>query len=123
MDLQCRDGFYLILRVDRHTLFLMISLKCDLEELPVLDELVNRLHMSEVNCYYLFPLLPFYFIMDEVTVQLIDGQFVGHSLHACITWVFLYSSFLIMMSVAAQLSVGQLGSHPPHTVFIVNFFS
>ena len=76
---------YLIPRVDRHTLFLMISLKCDLEELPVLDELVNRLHMSEVNCYYLFPLLPFYFIMDEVTVQLIDGQFVGHSLHACIT--------------------------------------
>ena len=96
----------------------MISLKCDLEELPVLDELVNRLHMSEVNCYYLFPLLPFYFIMDEVTVQLIDGQFVGHSLHACITWVFLYSSFLIMMSVAAQLSVGQFGSHPPHTVSI-----
>ena len=66
--------------------------------------------------------------MNEVTVQLIDGQFVGHSFHAYIDWVFLYSFilillFLIMMSVAAQLSVGQLGSHPPHTVFIVNFFS
>ena len=63
--------------------------------------------------------------MNEVTVQLIDGQFVSHSLHAYIDWVFLYSFilillFLIMMSVAAQLSVGQFGSHPPHTVFIVN---
>ena len=102
----------------------MISLKCDLEELPVLDELVNRLHMSEVNCYYLFPLLPFYFIMDEVTVQLIDGQFVGHSLHAHIACVILYinSPFLIIIGVAAQLSVGQLGSHPPYTVFLVPLF-
>ena len=58
--------------------------------------------------------------MNEVTVQLIDGQFVGHSLHAYIAWVFLYINppFLIMMSVAAQLSVSQFGSHPPHTVFI-----
>ena len=28
-----------------------------------------------------------------------------------------------MMSLVAQLSVGQFSSHPPHTVFIVNFFS
>ena len=69
--------------MDQITLFLKISLKCDLEELPVLGELVDRLHMSKVICPYLFLLLSSYLVMFEVAVQLIGDQFVGHSLRLC----------------------------------------
>ena len=95
---------YLIPRVDHHTLFLKSLSSVILKNCLFLMNWYIVFICPKVNYNFLFPLLTFYFIMNEVTVQLIDGQFVGYSLNACITWVFLYSFililFLIMMSVA-----------------------